>query len=94
MLKSLYEKYSILTNNQNIISFINNVITSFDKTLFKVMKSSILSYGTLDIQSNMNSNLINSLDMLKHVKFDDDKLFLCFQQICLNILNMITIYNK
>lgn len=93
-IKSLYEKYTILTNNQNIISFINNVITSFNKTLFKVMKSSILSYGTLDIQSNVNSTLINSLDMLKHVKFDDEKLFLCFQQICLNILNMITIYNK
>ena len=97
-IKSLYDKYLVLNSQDNnvIYSFINNVFSVLDKTLFKKIKSSILCCGIVSAeQNNINSNLINSFQIFRNFRFEnEEKIFLCFKQICLNIVDLLSIYNK
>ena len=97
-INSLYDKYLVLNSQDNnvIYSFINNIFSVLDRTLLKKIKSSILCCGIVSAeQDNINSNLINSFQIFRNFRFEnEEKIFLCFKQICLNVIDLLSIYNK
>ena len=95
-------------NNINIIKknvkninddLLNKLVIYLKKNILNVFKGILLSYATIDYSETQNSNAILKLKQLQALSFEETKLFLAINQICLTIINLcdnlhIYIFNK
>ena len=108
---SLYDIFSSLNNNNknniNINNYnkntteelLNKLIIFYKKNILSVFKGILLSYATIDYSESKNSNSILKLKQLQSLSFEEGKLFLAINQICLTILTLcdnlnIYMFNK
>ena len=85
-------------NNKNVKSInnelLNKLIIFFKKDIFNMLKGILLSYATIDYTESMNSNLIRKLRQLQELSFEERKLFLAINQICITLLSFCdNLYN-
>ena len=66
---------------------LNKIIFFFKKDIFNMIKGILLSYATIDYTESMNSNMILKLKQLQNLSFEERKLFLAINQICITILS-------
>ena len=104
--KLLYDIFSSINidnnniNNKNINEELLTKLTIFfKKNILNVFKGILLSYATIDYSESLNSNTILKLKQLQSLSFEEEKLFLAINQICITILNLcdnlsIYIFNK
>lgn len=89
---SLYDIFSSLNSkkhSKNINDELLNKITiSLKKNILKVSKGILLSYATIDYGESLNSNTILKLKQLQLLSFEEDKLFMAINQICLTIVKL------
>ena len=89
---SIYDIYFSLNNKNKNIKEINNellnkIILFYKKDIFNMIKGILLSYATIDYTESMNSNMILKLKQLQNLSFEERKLFLAINQICITILS-------
>ena len=66
---------------------LNKLIIFYKKDIFNMFKGILLSYATIDYSESMNSNMILQLKQLQALSFEERKLFLAINQICITILS-------
>ena len=104
---SLYDIFYYINNTNNIKKSIKNLNEEllnklkilYKKNILNVFKGILLSYATIDYSESLNSNTILKLKQLQSLSFEEKKLFLAVNQICLTILTLcdnldIYIFNK
>ena len=89
---SLYDIFSSLNNKKNSKSIndelLNKIKISLKKNILNVFKGILLSYATIDYGESLNSNTILKLKQLQLLSFEEEKLFMAINQICLTILKL------
>ena len=104
---SLYDIFISINNSDKIKKSMKNINEEllnklkilYKKNILKVFKGILLSYATIDYSETLNSNTISKLKQLQSLSFEEKKLFLAINQICLTILTLcdnldIYIFNK
>ena len=96
---SLYDIYLSVNNkdknknNKEINNeLLNKLILFYKKAIFNTIKGILLSYATIDYNESMNSNTIFKLKQLQVLSFEERKLFLAINQICITILSFCDIF--
>ena len=89
---SLYDIFISLNTKIKNVKEINNellnkLILFYKKDIFNMFKGILLSYATIDYTESMNSNMIFKLKQLQILSFEERKLFLAINQICITILS-------
>ena len=89
---SLYDIFISLNTKFKNVKEINNellnkLILFYKKDIFNMFKGILLSYATIDYTESMNSNMIFKLKQLQILSFEERKLFLAINQICITILS-------
>jgi len=89
---SLYDIFVSLNTKITNVKEINNellnkLILFYKKDIFNMFKGILLSYATIDYTETMNSNTIFKLKKLQILSFEERKLFLAINQICITILS-------
>ena len=89
---SIYDIYVSLNKKNKNSKEINNellnkLILFYKKDIFNMAKGILLSYATIDYTESMNSNKILKLKQLQNLSFEERKLFLAINQICITILS-------
>ena len=77
------ENYANINNN-----LLNKLILFYKKNILNVFKGILLSYATIDYSETLNSNMILKLKQLQSLSFEEEKLFLAINQICITILSL------
>ena len=90
---SLYDIFISLNTKIKDFKELNNellkkLILLYKKNIFKMFKGILLSYATIDYSESMNSNAIVKLKQLQILSFEERKLFLAINQICITILSL------
>jgi len=89
---SLYDIFSSLNGKKNCKDIndelISKITISLKKNILNVFKGILLSYATIDYGESLNSNTILKLKQLQLLSFEEDKLFMAINQICLTILKL------
>ena len=89
---SVYDIYSSINNKKYIKNIneelLNKLIIFFKKNILNVFKGILLSYATIDYSESQNSNTILKLKQLQSLSFEEEKLFLAINQICITILSL------
>ena len=87
---SLYDIFSSINNKKYVKNIneelLNKLILFFKKNIFNVFKGILLSYATIDYSESQNSNNILKLKQLQSLSFEEEKLFLAINQICITIM--------
>ena len=97
---SLYDIFQSLNKNTDLNKkLLDNLIISYKKNILKIIKGILLSYATIDFNDNQNSDSIKKLRQLQQLSFQEEKLFLAINQICITLMTLIDnintyIYNK
>ena len=89
---SIYDIFLSLNSKSKNIKEINNelldkIIIFYKKAIFNMIKGILLSYATIDFSDSINSNKIFKLKQLQELSFEERKLFLAINQICITILS-------
>ena len=89
---SIYDIFLSLNSKNKNIKEINNelldkIIMFYKKDIFNMIKGILLSYATIDCSDSINSNMIFKLKQLQELSFEERKLFLAINQICITILS-------
>ena len=89
---SLYDIFLSLNSKIKNVKEINNellnkLIIFYKKDIFNMFKGILLSYATIDFSESINSNTIFKLKQLQFLSFEERKLFLAINQICITILS-------
>ena len=89
---SIYDIFLSLNGKNKSIKEINNelldkIIVFYKKAIFNMIKGILLSYATIDFSDSINSNKIFKLKQLQELSFEERKLFLAINQICITILS-------
>ena len=89
---SLYDIFYSLNNKKNIKNIndelLNKIIIFYKKNILNLFKGILLSYATIDYSESQNSNNIYKLKQLQLLSFEEEKLFLAINQICMTILTL------
>ena len=89
---SLYDIFSSLNNKKNIKNIdeelLSKINISLKKNILNVFKGILLSYATIDYGESLNSNTILKLRQLQSLSFEEGKLFMAINQICLTIIKL------
>ena len=89
---SLYDIFSSLNNKKNIKNIdeelLSKINISLKKNILNVFKGILLSYATIDYGESLNSNTILKLRQLQSLSFEEGKLFMAINQICLTIIKI------
>ena len=96
---SLYDIFLSLNTKIKNVKEINNellnkLIIFYKKDIFNMFKGILLSYATIDYAETMNSNKIFKLKQLQELSFEERKLFLSINQICITILSFCDNFNS
>ena len=96
---SLYDIFLSLNTKIKNVKEINNqlldkLIIFYKKDIFNMFKGILLSYATIDYAESMNSNKIFKLKQLQELSFEERKLFLSINQICITILSFCDNFNS